>query len=98
MTIQEITTRIEQVKNYIHDCERRISQGEAVELSGLDENVENICLEIEKLPKDDAKSLESKLMNLVSALDKLVNVIHEFEGGDADEGEPASNENEESTS
>lgn len=79
MTVDEITTRIEQVKHYIHDCERRIAQGEAVELTGLDQNVEKICSDIATLPKEDARHLESKLVHLVTALDKLVQVIHTYE-------------------
>ena len=74
----EIQTRIEQVTNYIQDCERRISQGEVVNLLGLDESVEEVCEAVTALPPKDGKLLQEKLAGLVEALDQLAIVIHEF--------------------
>lgn len=79
MSAQEITARIEQVKTYIQDCERRITQGEVIPLTGLDKNVEEICNDIAELPQKEAEGLDKKLSGLISALDKLVAAIRNFE-------------------
>jgi len=79
MSAQEITARIEQVKTYIQDCERRITKGEVIPLVGLDKNVEDICNDINDLPQEDAAGMEQKLSALIGALDKLVAAIRHFE-------------------
>jgi len=79
MSAQEITARIEQVKTYIQDCERRITKGEVIPLVGLDKNVEDICNDIGALSEDEAAGMEEKLSNLIGALDKLVAAIRNFE-------------------
>ncbi|TNE24939.1 MAG: hypothetical protein EP349_10875 [Alphaproteobacteria bacterium] len=84
MSAQEITARIEQVKTYIQDCERRITKGEVIPLVGLDKNVEEICNDIGTLPENEAAGMEEKLSGLISALDKLVAAIRNFES-DADD-------------
>ncbi|MBL1147681.1 MAG: hypothetical protein HND56_12565 [Pseudomonadota bacterium] len=79
MSAQEITARIEQVKTYIQDCERRITKGEVIPLVGLDKNVEDICNDIGELPENEAAGMEEKLSGLIGALDKLVAAIRNFE-------------------
>ena len=87
MSAQEITARIEQVKTYIQDCERRITKGEVIPLVGLDKNVEEICNDIGELPESEAAGMEKKLSDLISALDKLVAAIRNFESDTDDDQE-----------
>ncbi len=79
MTKAEIRANIEQVKNYINDCERRIAQGESVDLTGLDQKVESICNEVAAIPNEEGKQLEENLLSLFSAIDKLANAMHDSE-------------------
>ncbi|TVQ82031.1 MAG: hypothetical protein EA357_10895 [Micavibrio sp.] len=78
-TPQEISARIVQVKTYIQDCERRIAKGEPVPLTGLDDNVTEICSDINALPQEDGAALEPELAGLIDVLDKLVATIREFD-------------------
>jgi len=78
-TPQEISARIVQVKTYIQDCERRIAKGEAVPLTGLDDNVTEICGDITALPQEEGAALEPELAGLIEVLDKLVATIREFD-------------------
>lgn len=87
MSAQEITARIEQVKTYIQDCERRITKGEVIPLVGLDKNVEEICNDIGALPENEAAGMEEKLSGLIAALDKLVAAIRNFESDEDDDQE-----------
>jgi hypothetical protein len=84
---QEITQRLTAMIDYVRDCERRVNQGEIMDLDGLDKNVLNLCDGLGAIPHEDAKRLEPQMSDLIHDLEKLANAMRamqkkiETEGG-----------------
>ena len=74
---QNIEIRIENIKNYIMDCNLRVARGENIDLRGLDEGVEDICNEVLAMPSAEAKKFQPHLKTIITALDKLVRTIYD---------------------
>lgn len=75
MTKDEVAKRLKSVTDYVRDCERRVSQGEIMELQGLDDNVVEICDCIAGLPPAEGQSLEAPMASLISDLEKLAEAM-----------------------
>jgi len=76
-TLESLTERLDGVLTYIRDADARISQGEALELTSLDDNVSEICEGIAALEAEDAKEMEPLMAQLIDGLDKLTVTIKE---------------------
>lgn len=74
---QELTKRLTSIIEYVRDCERRVNQGEIMELDGLDRNVLELCDGIGTLPQEQGKLLELQMSILVQDLEKLANAMRE---------------------
>lgn len=77
MTKDEVAQRLKSVTDYVRDCERRVSQGDIMELAGLDDNVVEICDLIAALPPPDGQALEAPMSALIADLEKLAAAMRE---------------------
>lgn len=80
----EVAERLQAVTTYVRDCERRVLQGDIMDLQGLDNNVLQICEDIAKLPQKDAQDLDEPMQALIADLEKLANAMraHDDQYGD----------------
>ncbi|MEZ0223770.1 MAG: hypothetical protein ACAH83_04390 [Alphaproteobacteria bacterium] len=74
---QDLTKRLETIIDYVRDCERRVNQGEIMELDGLDRNVVSICDGISALPPEQGKQLEQQMSELIKDLERLAGAMRE---------------------
>ncbi|TAL29543.1 MAG: hypothetical protein EPN97_13360 [Alphaproteobacteria bacterium] len=74
---QELTQRLTSIIDYVRDCERRVNQGEILELDGLDRNVVSICDGISALPQEEGKRLEEQMSELIKDLERLAGAMRE---------------------
>jgi len=87
MTKDEVATRLKSITDYVRDCERRVTQGDIMDLQGLDDNVVEICDLIAALPPADGQALEAPMQSLIADLEKLAAAMRdqsekfEAEGG-----------------
>jgi hypothetical protein len=74
---QELTQRLTSIIDYVRDCERRVNQGEIMELDGLDRQVVEICDGINTLPPEEGKKLEQQMSDLIKNLETLAGAMRE---------------------
>lgn len=77
MTKDEVAQKLKAITDYVRDCERRVSQGDIMELQGLDDSVVDICDCIAALPPAEGQSLEAPMSVLIADLEKLATVMRE---------------------
>lgn len=68
---QDVAKRLTSIIDYVRDCERRVNQGELMELDGLDETVIDLCNDVGALPPDESKALEQQMSSLIRDLEAL---------------------------
>ena len=86
MTFEQVEDELQAIMTYVTDANTRIGEGEELELEGLDEKVEEICKQIEKLDPEQAQAAEPLLQDMIRALDELAHTIKEKGGFEDDEG------------
>ena len=69
----ELHERLKAIVDYVRDCQRRVSQGDIMDLKGLDQNVLEICDSIAALPPEEGRKLEDQMSALIEDLETLAN-------------------------
>jgi hypothetical protein len=72
---QEVAKRLTTIIDYVRDCERRVNQGELMELENLDRNVLEVCNSVGALPQEEGKKLEKQMSSLIKDLESLANAM-----------------------
>ena len=72
---QELAKRLTQIIDYVRDCERRVNQGELMELDGLDDNVLELCDGVGALPPAESKAFEKQMSGLIHDLEALTTAM-----------------------
>lgn len=72
---QEIAQRLTTIIDYVRDCERRVNQGEIMDLDGLDKTVLELCDGVGALPAEQAHALEKQMSSLIHDLEALANAM-----------------------
>jgi len=75
----ELATRLKATIDYVRDCDRRVSQGEIMDLQGLDDTVVEICDSIAELDEAEGQSLEPQMATLIKGLEQLAETMKEQE-------------------
>jgi hypothetical protein len=75
----ELATRLKATIDYVRDCDRRVSQGEIMDLQGLDDTVVEICDSIAELEEEEGQSLEPQMATLIKGLEQLAETMKEQE-------------------
>lgn len=75
--VDGLTARMKAVIDYVSDCQRRVSLGEIMDLSGLDQNVMALCEVIAAMPKKDAMQFESRMKTLIDSLEELARLMQD---------------------
>jgi hypothetical protein len=78
-TKDELATRLKATIDYVRDCDRRVSQGEIMDLQGLDDTVVEICDSIAELEEEEGQSLEPQMATLIKGLEQLAETMKEQE-------------------
>ena len=84
MTKDELAKRLKSITDYVRDCERRVSQGEIMDLQGLDNNVAEVCDLIAALPPKEGQELEGQMSVLIGSLETLANAMRKQDEGKDD--------------
>jgi hypothetical protein len=78
--------RLKAIIDYVRDCQRRVSQGEIMDLKGLDQNVLELCDGVAALPPPEGRALEDQMTALITDLEALANAMRlqqeKMEAGD----------------
>jgi hypothetical protein len=69
--------RLKTITEYVRDCERRVNQGDIMDLQGLDQNVLELCDGIAALPPPEGRQLEDEMATLIAELEKLAECMRE---------------------
>ena len=73
----ELQQELHSLNTYLQDCERRIHQGEFMDMSGFDEKTVQICRKLTELPDDQARALTPELETLISRLDRISETLQQ---------------------
>jgi hypothetical protein len=84
VTKEELAKRLKSITDYVRDCERRVTQGEIMDLQGLDNNVAEVCDLIAALPGKDGQELESQMTVLIASLETLADAMRKQDEGKDD--------------
>lgn len=84
MTKEELAKRLKSITDYVRDCERRVSQGEIMDLQGLDNNVAEVCDLIAAMPPKEGQELESQMTILIGSLETLADAMRKQDEGKDD--------------
>ena len=68
---QQIKESLVRLTTYVHDCTKRISMGESVDLSGLDEKTIMLCDDIRALPEGEAAEFAEPMKDLIASIDHM---------------------------
>ncbi len=63
--------QIERILSFIETAERLIYQEKMVDVSALQAHIANLCDELDKMPKQDAKKHAAQLEKLFEAMERL---------------------------
>lgn len=72
---QELAKRLTAIIDYVRDAERRVNQGELMELDGLDDNVLELCEGVGALPPAESKAFEKQMSSLIHDLEALTTAM-----------------------
>tara|TARA_Y100001001_G_C7978245_1_gene298441 strand:+ start:79 stop:378 length:300 start_codon:yes stop_codon:yes gene_type:complete len=93
-TTEQLVHAITELTDYISVSENQIRQGEELDMSGVDDQVQALCDRIESAPPAVKKPVEPHLAKMIMALEKLADALevqladaHEGQNGDEDEDE-----------
>lgn len=78
-TKDELAKRLKATIDYVRDCDRRVSQGEIMDLQGLDDTVVDICDHLGQLPEEEGQALEAQMAVLIKDLEQLADTMREQE-------------------
>ena len=78
-TKDELAKRLIATIDYVRDCDRRVSQGEIMDLQGLDDTVVDICDHLGQLPEEESQLLEAQMAVLIKDLEQLADTMKEQE-------------------
>lgn len=84
MTKEELAKRLKSITDYVRDCERRVTQGEIMDLQGLDNNVAEVCDLIASMPPKEGQELESQMTILIGSLETLADAMRKQDEGKDD--------------
>lgn len=74
-TAGQMKRRIEAAANVVNEARRAVERGNAVDLSGIEREVEKICAGLVEVPSGAGAGLTPALVALVDDLDKLTQVL-----------------------
>ncbi|MBT5049244.1 MAG: hypothetical protein HOM58_12160 [Rhodospirillaceae bacterium] len=75
--LSDIQAQLDQTSGIIEGFRRSIADGALIDLSGLDQSVEEMCGAIGKLPADQRLSVKQALITILDALTTLVDSLEE---------------------
>lgn len=74
-TTEQLVHAITELTEYIAASEARIRQGEELDMSGVDDQVQELCDRIESAPPAVKKPVEPHLAKMIMALEKLADAL-----------------------
>jgi len=75
----QIITELNRLSSFIEEAQVKLSEGQIVNLSHLDGEVETICQEIIRLPTSDAQATQPVMADMISKLEALGISLQEFQ-------------------
>ena len=75
--LSDIQAQLDHTSGIIDGFRRNITDGALIDLSGLDQGVEEMCGAINKLPADQRLSVKQALITILDALNGLVGSLEE---------------------
>lgn len=62
---------LEQLTSFVQTAQRLIHQGQAVDVSAMEQKIARLCEKLEKLPPNEARNLLPLVENLFKSVDQL---------------------------
>ena len=78
--ISQMKRRLEAAANVVNEARLAVERGNDVDLSGLEREVEGICVGLAEIPPGSAAGLKPALVALVDDLDKLTETLSQAHG------------------
>lgn len=75
--LSDIQAQLDQTSGIVDGFRRTIADGTLIDLTGLDQGVEEMCSAIAKLPADQRPSVKQALITILDALNGLVESLEE---------------------
>ena len=75
--LPEITDRLQKVTAHVTAAQGLVGKGDAVNLEGLDNVVNDLCKDIQDLPEDDQDACREPLITLIDEFDRLTSALEE---------------------
>jgi urease accessory protein UreF len=78
---QKISQRLQELSDFIESAHTSLGEGEVVNLSHLDGEIEQLCNAALRLPPADAKEVQPVMADMISKLEALGLALQEFQNG-----------------
>ncbi len=78
---QDISARLQELSDFIESAHNSLSDGEVVNLSHLDGEIEKLCEATLRLPPADATQVQPVMADMISKLEALGLALQEFQNG-----------------
>lgn len=78
MTMTEIAAKMRALSLFILDAESRVRQGQMVDISGIDKDINVICAKATSLPPAQALEIQPLMAELIGHLERLGMALKDF--------------------
>jgi hypothetical protein len=78
MTPEQLRTKMEQLNDFVLDAAARVSEGEMVDLSGMDRDVAAVCTKAVSLPPDQARDIQPLMAEMIGNLERLSTALKDY--------------------
>jgi division protein CdvB (Snf7/Vps24/ESCRT-III family) len=76
---EQIIIELNRLSTFIEEAQIKLGDGEVVNLSHLDDEVETICQEIIRLPAAEAQAVQPVMADMIGKLETLGLSLQEFQ-------------------
>ncbi len=76
---EQIETRLTELTGFIIECTEKVTAGEMVDLSGLDDEIAALCERTVALPPELAQSVQPTMAEMIAQLETLGQALKAFQ-------------------
>ncbi|MEM6812199.1 MAG: hypothetical protein AAF549_07005 [Pseudomonadota bacterium] len=77
--LDDILQRLSELTQFIEEVQDKLADGEVVNLSHLDQEVENLCQEAMSLPPDQIGQVQEPMAAMIGKLESLGAALQDFQ-------------------
>ena len=76
---EQIKQQLEEITSFIEEAQKKLQEGEVINLSHLDHDVEKLCQATLQLPPNDAVTVQPIMGSMISKLEELGLALKDFQ-------------------